>query len=96
MENLNDTGTGKVIGALLVGALIGAVAGILFAPGKGSDMRNKLMSGAKDLTDDIKLRMNEELGSLRAKLEELEVLAQAKVNGIANNISQKVDTLKHN
>lgn len=49
MENSNSTG--KLVGALLVGAAIGGILGILFAPEKGSETRKKLFSKGKDLKD---------------------------------------------
>jgi gas vesicle protein len=92
MENFN---TGKMVGALLVGATIGAVAGVLFAPDKGSATRNLLASGAKDIAGDLKNMMRDELNSLRVKMEELEGRMVTKATSLTNNIGQKADSIKN-
>ena len=43
----------KVFLAFLGGAAAGAVLGILFASGKGSEMRKKVTDKARDLADSI-------------------------------------------
>lgn len=60
MENSSNNGNGaKVVGALLVGAAVGATLGVLFAPNKGSETRKKLLAKGEDLTDSIKDKFNE-------------------------------------
>jgi len=57
MEKSNNN-TGKIIGALLVGAAIGGALGILFAPNKGSVTRKKLFSKGEELKDTLKDKYN--------------------------------------
>ncbi|MGB4414466.1 MAG: YtxH domain-containing protein [Paludibacter sp.] len=89
MDNLNVTGI--AIGALVVGALTGAVLGVLFAPDKGSKTRDNIVNGAKDITDDIKKRLTDEAAALRKKAEELEALAKEKMEDITNNVKHKAE-----
>ena len=67
MENSNNTG--KMIGALLLGAAIGGALGILFAPDKGSETRKKLYSKGEDLTDGMKEKFNDFLEEIKKEVE---------------------------
>ena len=51
MENSNDTG--KLIGAILLGAAVGVGIGVLFAPEKGSETRKKIINGLKDIAEEV-------------------------------------------
>jgi gas vesicle protein len=89
MENSNDTG--KLIGAVVIGAIVGAALGVLFAPDKGSVTRKKLMGGAKDLADDLKQKMMEDANVFRARAEELEAIDAGKIADISHNMNQNLD-----
>jgi gas vesicle protein len=67
MENSNNAG--KVIGALLAGAVIGGVLGMLFAPAKGSDTRRKIAGKTNDLTDSLKGKFNDLLEEAKREIE---------------------------
>ncbi len=57
MENSNDTG--KLVGALLIGTVIGGALGVLFAPHKGSEIRKKISGRSDDITDSMKNKFND-------------------------------------
>jgi gas vesicle protein len=79
MEN-----SGKTIGALLLGAAIGAVVGVLLAPDKGSETRKKLFEGAKDLTNDLKEN------AIKFK-EKVESFGETAENELKKSVKNKAD-----
>jgi gas vesicle protein len=70
MEDSNNTG--KLIGALLLGAAIGGALGILFAPDKGSETRKKLAGKTGDLTDTLKKTLTDLLAESKEEVDETE------------------------
>ena len=94
MENSNSTL--RVIGALVIGAVAGAAIGVLFAPDRGSRTRRKIADGVSDLTDDIKSKLKREARDLRKQAEDLESMAEEKLDDLTNNIKHKAESFKNN
>ena len=82
---METNNTGKVIGALLLGAAIGGVLGILFAPDKGSVTRKKLAAKSNDFTDAMKEKFNEFLEGVKDEAE----TTKSKVKEFAENGTAK-------
>jgi len=61
---MNDSS--KVLVGLLAGLAAGAALGLLFAPEKGIETRDKLSQSLKDLGDSIKDRAADEINNLSA------------------------------
>ncbi|TDO19164.1 YtxH domain-containing protein [Pedobacter duraquae] len=59
---MNDNS--KVLVGLLAGLAAGAALGLLFAPEKGSETRDRLSQSLKDLGDSIKERAADEIDNL--------------------------------
>ena len=74
---MNDNG--KEVAALLAGLAAGAALGILFAPEKGTETREKLNDSLKDLGDAIKERTAEQLEHLNDFKEKVVAAVKSKV-----------------
>jgi gas vesicle protein len=61
--------TGKVVLGALAGLAVGAIAGILFAPKKGSKTRKQIMNKGEDFVDELKSKFDEVYDTLSEKLE---------------------------
>ena len=61
--------TGKVVLGTLAGLAIGAIAGILFAPAKGSTTRKLIMDKGNDYVDKLKSKFDDFVDSLPEKFE---------------------------
>jgi gas vesicle protein len=65
--------TAKIITLFAAGLATGAILGILFAPAKGSDTRNKLKDKAKKTVDNLEEKLckaEQKLKDLKEEIEE--------------------------
>jgi gas vesicle protein len=87
---MNDNS--KVFVALLVGLAAGAALGILFAPEKGTETRDKLSESLKNLGDSIKETAAAEIDSLLNLKDKVVDNIKTKINGAEQEYQ---DDLEH-
>lgn len=85
----------KVLLGLLAGAAIGAIAGILFAPDKGSETRNKISKSTSDLGDKLKHTFNDFVDTVKdkytqAKHEVEDAVEKGNVSTFSNKVKNSV------
>lgn len=88
----NSNNSSKVIGALMVGTLVGAAVGLLFAPHKGSKTRQNIAKGTKDLANSAKDLTNDLRHQASSSLNNLKHQASSSYTDLAN----KAETVAHN
>jgi gas vesicle protein len=83
----------KIVVGFLAGAAVGALAGILFAPDKGSNTRKKISSKTGDITDSVKNSFGDFIDSVKNTYagakeegEEFADKAKAKFNSAKNEV----------
>ncbi len=82
---------GKVVAALLAGLAAGAALGILFAPEKGTETREKINDSLKDLGDAIKERSAEQLEQVSELADRVISTVKSKLNRAENYIDQEIE-----
>jgi len=70
----------KVAGALVLGAAIGGILGILFAPDKGSETRKKIVDKGEGLTDELKAKFEGYLTDAKGEVENVKERASKLVD----------------
>ncbi len=86
---MNDSG--KVVTALLAGLAAGAVLGILFAPDKGSETRDKLNESLADLGEAIKERAEEQFDQLNDFKERIFSVVKSKLSKVEDGIEEEIE-----
>ena len=83
----------KILVGFLAGAAVGALAGILFAPDKGSNTRKKISSKTGDLTDSVKNSFSDFIDGVKQtysgakeEVEEFSNKSRAKLDGVKNDV----------
>lgn len=94
--------TGKIVLGTLAGLAIGAIAGILFAPEKGSKTRKQIMDKGDSYVEDLKSKFDEMVDSLSEKLEHSKKEAKsfakkgkASYNEVKNDVKNTAADIKH-
>jgi gas vesicle protein len=81
----------KIIVGFLAGTAVGALAGILFAPEKGSETRKKIAAKSGDITDSVKNSFNDFIDGVKQTY----AGAKGEVDEFGNKLKGKLDGVKN-
>ncbi len=77
--------------ALVSGAAIGAIVGILFAPDKGEKTRGKIKDGYKDAKNDLKSKYDGLTTEMKKKLTDAKIDLEETYENMLSNMSHKTE-----
>lgn len=88
---MNDNS--KVLIGLLAGLAAGAAIGLLLAPEKGSETRDKLSQSLKDLGDSIKEKAADEINNLTSLKDKVVGTIKSKLRDVEDEYSTEVENV---
>ena len=91
--------SGKVLLGVLAGVAVGAIAGILLAPHKGSVTRRKILKKSDDYADALRDKFNEYMDTISEKIDSVDGEEYAdslneKFEEFLESISEKYEAVK--
>jgi gas vesicle protein len=92
----NTNNTTKIIGAILVGAAVGVVIGMLMAPDKGSETRKKLADDANDMAHGAEEEIKEVIDTIKKKVSEMEKTLSQGLDKAKEMVEEKAHQIKNN
>ena len=92
-DNSSNSGFAFLAG-VVIGAAVGAVAGLLFAPATGEETRNRLVVKSKDLTDELQDKFEDLKDTVTDVLEDVKEAAQTKLEEVKETAQSKIEEVK--
>lgn len=86
----------KVVGALVLGAAVGATLGVLFAPKKGSETRQNIADNAKKMGKNLKDKFQDQVDGLKSQVAKAEKFIEDNAENIKSNVEDRFADAKNN
>lgn len=83
----------KVVVGLLAGLAAGVALGLLFAPDKGSETRDKLSQSLKDFGNSIKDKAADEINNLNSLKDKVVSSIKSKLRDVEDEYSSEVENV---
>lgn len=92
---MRSSDTTKVVGALVVGAAVGAALGVLFAPKKGSETRQDIADNAKKMSKNLRNKFQGQVDDLKNQVAKAEKFIEDNADSLKNRVEDRVASAKN-
>jgi gas vesicle protein len=83
--------TGNTVLGFVAGAAIGAIAGILYAPAKGSETREKLREGLDDIKNNLQDKFENATQDLKGQISDAKFDLEETYENLVSTMSHKAE-----
>ncbi len=85
-KTLNDSYTGKIIAAAVVGVAVGAILGVLFAPASGAETRSTISDSVSNAGGTVRDKTKQGLDKLNDLKNQMVDSVKSRSNGTSESI----------